>query len=556
MLNSTAHFSQVSKPKINRNVFPMRFSHKTTYDYGKLVPIIALDVVPNTNYKFNRNVVTTRMSSPQVPVMDESFQDIMFFFVPYRIIWDHSKYFFSATNADGTTGQFWYSPQVEYQIPQLVIDNPTTISGTGVNTGVQENSVLDYMSIPTKVVGASSSPNYSDESISALYTRAYCAVWNTYFRAQELQQPILIDKGDATSYLRGTSESYLTSAQYGGQLCPVAKFHDYFTSATRQPMRVANGEVPVLSEFASVSPTWVNSGGVSITSGTLSASSSGTNAGSQIAYLSNLSSMITTNISDLRNSFALENLYLRDNMYGALYKDVLYGQYDVAVNPVLLDYPEYLGGFRTEINVQQVLNTTADSGSASSPLGYTGAYSLTLNSKRNIFNYYAKEHGVLLGVVCARNANSYQQGINKRFTRRKRTDFYFPALSGLTAQAILNKEIYFQGAPSEDDLVFGYQEAWADYKYLPDVVSGAFRSNYSNGSLDYWHYADNYSSLPTLSSDWISSNPQNVDRTLQSSREFANQLISKFVFDIEMTAPFPLFDNPATLSSTAFRFPF
>ena len=254
------------------------------------------------------------------------------------------------------------------------------------------------------------------------------------------------------------------------------------------------------------------------------------------------SELAATTINELRQAFAIQRLLERDARGGTRYTEVLRAHFGVTSPDSRLQRPEYLGGKRVPIQINQVLQTS--SGVTDSPLGQTGAFSLTSDADSS-FTYSATEHGYIIGLAVARAEHSYQQGIERLFSRTRRFDFYYPALSNIGEQAVLNKEIFAQGNATDDE-AFGYQEAWAEYRYKPSRVSGAFRSNYAQ-SLDSWHYADDYATLPSLSANWIVEPTANVDRTLVVSSSVEDQLIFDFYLKLHCARPMPVYSIPGLI---------
>lgn len=247
-------------------------------------------------------------------------------------------------------------------------------------------------------------------------------------------------------------------------------------------------------------------------------------------------------ISQLRQAFAVQRLYERDARGGTRYTEILKSHFGVSSPDGRLQRSEYLGGKRIPVNINQVVQTSSTDGT--SPQGNTAGYSLT-GDVSSVFTKSFTEHGYLLAFVCVRNENTYQQGLEKFWSRKRRFDFYWPALANISEQPIFNKEIYAQGT-SEDDEVFGYQEAWAEYRYKPSRVSGAFRSNYAQ-SLDSWHYADYYESLPVLSDAFIRGSKTNIDRTLAVQSSVEDQFIADFYFNIKSVRPMPVYSVPGLI---------
>ena len=646
--NTVSHFSEVPHIEIQRSVFDRSSEHKTTFNAGKLIPIYIDEVLPGDTFTFDQAMVL-RMSTPLYPVMDNSFLDVYYFFVPMRLVWEKSKQFF------GENDSAPWDDMDELTIPSL------RISSEAVKTG----SVADYFGIP---VGVKSTSDSDDDTISALPFRAYALIWNEWFRDQNMMYPcdILSENNGILDYTNDEFNpalgSHLAVPACGGMPLPVAKFHDYFTSALPEPQKgdpvsfnLGQGDFPVTFSADSVSSDYIpflkynsrNStfdlkgiadgyltlysektlgnndkysltlpeatapGGVRMdqylgistySKGGAAASLQGDqpvnwlrgivdesvgdsspvdrafigiqssnesyndlpynfvfkgvhfdspatmdsiNAAVSIANLGSIT------VNELRMSFALQRLLERDARGGTRYREVIKAHFGVTSPDARMQIPEYLGGKRIPINVSQVLQTSETT--TESPLGETGAYSLTSDSD-SMFTYSSTEHGYIIGLCCVRTNHTYQQGIEKMWSRKRRFDFYWPALANIGEQAIINREIYFAGNPTLDAKPFGYQEAWAEYRYKPSRVSGYMRSTIdvdgtssSTGSLDVWHYADNYSETPTLSSGWIAETPDNIDRTLAVSSDVSHQFIADFAFRCRCARPMPVYSVPGLL---------
>lgn len=649
--NTVSHFSEVPHIDIQRSVFDRSSEHKTTFNAGKLIPIYIDEVLPGDTFTFDQAMVL-RMSTPLYPVMDNSFLDVYYFFVPMRLVWDKSKQFF------GENDSAPWDDMDELQIPSL------RVSSEYVRTG----SVADYFGIPVarSLISDGVTLDY-DNTISALPFRAYALIWNEWFRDQNMMYPCDVS-ADRTGVFDYSNETFdptngtdLDVPARGGMPLPVAKFHDYFTSALPEPQKgdpvsfdLGSGTFPV--EFTSASslpagaaeyipffarqtpssryfnlkamqsgditalgltepepadsyslklPTatdpnqasitqylgltsfsrggsgsslqgdqpvnWlrgIESGdqsygsafvGISSTSGVgdlpyhyvlkqMKLSSNKQTAINAAVQLSNLGSIT---VNELRMSFALQRLLERDARGGTRYREIIKAHFGVTSPDARMQIPEYLGGKRIPINVSQVLQTSETT--SASPLGETGAYSLTSDSD-SMFTYSATEHGFIIGVCCVRTNHTYQQGLEKMWSRKRRFDFYWPALANIGEQAILNREIYVSGDGIQDAKPFGYQEAWAEYRYKPSRVSGYMRSEInvdgsssSTGSLDVWHYADNYDKTPTLSAGWIAETPDNIDRTLAVSSDVSHQFIADFAFRCRCARPMPVYSVPGLL---------
>lgn len=533
--NTESHFSKTPSVNIRRSRFRRPFTHKTTFNAGKLVPLMVDEVLPGDTYSVDTSLLI-RMSTPIHPVMDNAYFDYYFFFVPNRLTWDNWQEFMG----ENTQGP-WITNQPTYTIPC-------------VNFGIAapKGSIADYMGIPTGVTGIKA---------NILPFRAYALIWNEWFRGENAFQPLLIAKDELDDAFSATAD-YITSAQYGGQLCPVAKFHDYFTSALPSPQKGPDvflpfgSSAPVLTSssyytglfeeplhFIYADGTNVN-GKVLGTdaNGDLYAADNATTTGFPVLpnnLIADLEQATGTSINQLREALALQRFYEIDARGGTRYVELLRSHFGVISPDSRLQIPEYLGGERVTINMQQVAQTSSTD--STTPQGNLAAFSLTGDSKSS-FTYSATEHGYIICVGCVRTSQTYQYGLERMWSRKDRTDFYFPVFAHLGEQAVLNKEIYAQGT-DEDDEVFGYQEAWAEYRYKPSRVSGAFRSNYAQ-SLDSWHYAEKLDSLPTLSPTFLEQSQNVVDRTLAVSSAVEDQFIADFYFDMVTVRPMPTYSVP------------
>lgn len=544
LFNDEYHFSAVPQANIQRSRMNIPFDHKTTFYEGQLIPLYLHEVLSASTFSVTESFCV-RMATPIFPVMDDCYLDMFFFFVPNRLIWDHWKEFNGENNST-----YWTQP-TEYLTPQLKATN------------VKGGTVWDYFGLPTAVE--------KELSVSALPFRAYALVWNEFFRSEVVQSPTYFYRGDNDLTYGDT-----LSAIYGGEVLRANRKFDYFSSALPAPQKGDAVTLP-LGTTAPVITGSVNtklpasaqqnalSFGVFTTPGqtrhqlvveqqlvgpaaytdqvkALSSTEAGTPS-NFVMYPSNLyadlSAATATTINDLRQAFAVQRYYEKLGLAGSRYTEFLNAFFGVVAEDARLQRPEYLGGFRTHINMDQVVQTSSTD--STSPQGNTAAFSLTCN-KHHAFTYSSTEHGWILGLGVVRVNRSYQQGINRMWSRRDKFDYYLPTFAHLGNQPILNKEIF--AGSDLDDKVFGYQEAWAEYRYKPNIVSGAFRSNYT-GTLDSWHYADNYEDTPYLSADWMAEGTSNISRTLAVQNE--PQFIGDFAFNTDATLPMPLYSVPGLI---------
>ena len=545
--NAVSRFAQVPRAEIRRARFKRDFANITTMNEGDLVPLYVDEVLPGDTISCQLNGLI-RMATPLYPVMDNCYLDTYAFFVPCRLLWKHWE------NLMGQNDSSYWAEKTEYSVPQ------TTAPSNGWNVG----TIADYMGVPTGVHGI---------SVNSLPFRAYARIWNEWFRDENLQQPVIQNDDDATTPgTNGESTgNHIYNAQAGGLPLKVAKYHDYFTSCLPEPQKGEASAIPIAAGNVKVFPgltitewndtpegtqplVWRRTGGSPLNGDQIVAI--GANSGvtstvqgttgsvlSQNLYPANLmipeDSFQAISINDLRQAIAVQHILEADARGGTRYTELLAHEFGVTSPDSRLQRSEYLGGTRVPININQVIQQSGTT--ETSPQGNTAAYSMT-TLRNKMCSYSAVEHGYLLILGCIRVNHSYQQGLSRMWTRKSRFDFYHPMLANLGEMAVLNKEIYCQGT-AEDDEVFGYQEAWADYRYHPNIVTGEMRSNYAQ-TLDAWHYGDYYTKLPILSSTWMQEGTENIDRTLAVQSENSHQFIADFYFDQTWTRPMPIYSVP------------
>jgi hypothetical protein len=532
--NSEYNFAQNPQVGVSRSRFQRNSDNKTTFNTGDLIPIYLDEVLPGDTHQVDVACVM-RMATPIFPVMDNAFCDFYFFFVPNRLLWEHWKEFM------GENKETAWTPKTEYSVPQV----------TAPTGGWAEGTLADYLGLPTKVEGI---------SVSALPGRAYGLIYNEWFRNQNVTQPTLVEVTDATTTGKNDGSATNDNAITLAKPLKAAKVFDYYTGALPEPQKGEPITLPLggaamvhLYEDKSLSKIVRNGTGyigkdvLDNTPFTMSEiGTDGVNVPNKVdAFTGNwlgadLSNVTAATINQLRQAFQIQKLLEKDARGGTRYREVLREHFGVISPDSRMQIPEYLGGYRLPINVSQVIQTS--SSDDTSPLGNTAALSVTTMNKP-MFTKSFTEHGFVMGLAVVRTDQTYQQGIERMWSRKGRYDYYWPVLANIGEQAILNKEIYAQGN-AKDDEAFGYQEAWADYRYKPSKVTGLFRSN-AQQSLDAWHYAQDYDALPTLSTAWMEQGEAEMKRTLavQSQPDF----IADFYFMNKTTRCMPVYSIPGLI---------
>jgi len=509
----------------------MQKTLKTTFDSGLLVPIMCEEILPGDTFNVNVTMFG-RLATPIFPVMDNLHLDSFFFFVPNRLVWNNWVKFMGEQDNPADS--------ISYSIPQQ-------ISPTG---GYAVGSLQDYFGLPT--VGQVGSGN--TVSHSALPIRAYSLIYNQWFRDQNLQNSVLVDKSDSpdysasTNYIllrRGKRHDYFTSAlpwpQKGGnavtlplgtsapiQGTGVVHSYDYY-GVSSQPVPL--GQTGVNPTGSTGDRTWSTTQGMWVTPGSLYA---------------DLSSATAATINQLRQSFQIQKLLERDARGGTRYTEIITAHFGVRSPDARLQRPEYLGGGSTLINISPIAQTGATGATGTStPQGNLAAFG-TYMANGHGFTQSFVEHGHVIGLVSVRADLTYQQGLRKLWSRSTRYDYYFPAFATLGEQAILNKEIYVTGNTTQDNSVFGYQERWAEYRYNPSQITGLFKST-SAGTIDPWHYSQKFTSLPTLNSTFIQDTPPLSRNLAVGTSANGQQLLLDAFFDITAARPMPMYSVPGLI---------
>lgn len=527
--NNERHFNQIPEMRASRTRFNRDQTILTTFDSGKLIPFYVDEVLPGDTFNVDTSAII-RMTTPKYPVMDDAFIDFYYFYCPDRILWDNFKYFMGEVEATP------WMPTKEYAVPQIKINATETLPMPA------EGAILDYMGVPTKIK--------KPFSINALPIRAYVKIWNEFFRDENVDNEATLKTDDTNvEYGTGTKagdekeatlEDRLQNAYRGGFCLPVNKFHDYFTSCLPYPQRGPAVSLPMQgnariagyadNKFNEKALLYANSFfDGSTTSGNIKDRlyaiaqdgstgatylnvGKGTGTEHNAVYLgADLSSVTAATINDLRKAVAVQQYYEALARGGSRYREQVQALWDVVISDKTVQVPEYLGGGRYHVNINQIVQTSGQQANADTPIGETGAMSVTPINESS-FTKSFEEHGFVIGVCCVRHNHSYQQGLERFWSRTDRLDYYVPQFANLGEQPVKKKEIMLTGTNSDEE-TFGYQEAWADYRMKPNRVSGKMRSN-ATGTLEFWHYADNYANVPTLSQGWMEEGKNEIARTL------------------------------------------
>lgn len=553
--NDESHFEMLPHNNFERSKFSISQTHKTTFNAGKLIPFfVEQDVLPGDTFKIDTSLII-RMTTPMFPVMDNCYLDLYYFFIPNRLLWKHWKDF----NGENRNGA--WKNTTEYEVPHFKVEQKPISKGT----------IADYMGVPI---------NKTNFTFSQLPIRAYVLTWNEWFRDQNVTAPIEENTEDNDITINNDKP------EQGGIPLDVYKYHDYFTSALPEPQKGEAIRMPIgkdaivktksedakindihlwtfkdtTTENPAVRPSvaynprawFYNNTSMLTYDDKQKRNNSGEKAphkdipkDAEIPYelIADLTQATAATINALRLATQTQRIFEKDARGGTRYTEIIRNHFGVTSPDGRQQRPEYLGGKRIPITINQVLQTSSTD--STSPQGNTGAFSLTGDSDESFTKSFT-EHGIILGLACVRQDHTYQQGLERGWSRRRRFDYYLPTLAHLGEQPIYMKELYLSGDSVKDMEVFGYQERWAEYRYKPNRISGELRSTY-NKPLDAWHYGDKYEDRPILSTEFLIETPKYIDRSLSVQSNLQDQFIADFYIDITAVRPMPIYSVPGML---------
>jgi hypothetical protein len=532
-----SHFAMIPQANIRRSVFDRSHVYKTTFNEGQLIPYFVDEVIPGDTFTLNP-VEFCRLATPVVPFMDNIYVESFFFFVPSRLVYDK-----------------WVNLCGEQENPE---DSTDYLVPTVSLSGDMTNKIPDYMGI------ACASGSFNNISVNCLPFRAYWLIWNEWFRDENLQKSVKVSKGETNTVLEPMGQS-TANPNYGlpsgisnwYDPAPRGKRYDYFCGALPWPQKGEGVELPlggnalvVASPLPSHSVptmgTWLSTDSSELTNRIVRANITGSTIPVDVqpgdlsyGLVADMSSVSAATINSLRQAFMLQRYYEIDARGGTRYTEKLQAHFGVTNPDARLQRPEFLGSHSSMMNINPVTQTSSTD--STTPQGNLAAFGL--NAQRyHAFTKSFSEFGYIIGLINVRADLTYQQGVNKMWLRSDVLDFYWPSFAHLGEQAIENIEIYCQGN-DDDKKVFGYQERYAEYRYKPSLITGQFRSTYKE-PLDIWHLSQKFSSLPTLSDEFIQDHPP-------ISRVVAVPSYPHFLLDVKFNLkcirPMPMFGIPGMM---------
>ena len=545
--NIETHFSQAPQANVRRSSFKFNKPLKTTFNAGDLVPFLVEEVLPGDTFDLKLSKVV-RLTTSIHPTMDNLYLDTYFFFVPNRFIWDNWTHFM------GESDKAW-TDNVNYVVPFL---------GMGGTSAVEPQSIVNYLGIPAFTANSKKSFN-----VSLLPLNAYIKIWNDWFRSENLVDSCPFYTGDGNlpiAYWSGYENFFLNFGSStinmftSGSCLKVAKFADYFTRALPQPQKGADvlipagGDVELADSLTnSNAPYFVKASGTIYQGNVVSQGSNpnyihinGDSSTDRMFFDPNGSLVLNgleITVNNLRLAMQTQKLLERDARGGTRYIELIKSHFNVVSPDLRLQRSEYLGGKRTLINMSDVIQTSETT--STSPLGHLAGRSLTTGIEDSFIKSFT-EHGYIIGVMCVRPDRTYSQGIEKHWTRFDRLDYYYPVLANIGEMGIKNKEIHLVNASEsgiENDDVFGYQEAWSEYRTQRGRNTGYMQPGIT-GSLSSWTYGDNYTSTPMLSSEWLYQGKNEIDATLAVPSTTAPQFIADMLVYGKVVRPMPVYSIP------------
>lgn len=561
--NQESHFSTVPRMHHQRSTFDRSCTNTLTTQVGDVTPIYCEEVLPGDSVRMETSKVI-RLTTLLSPVMGDMYADIYYFFVPNRIIWNHWKEFMGENTAGAWT------PTTTYRVPAI----------SAPSGGFEPGTIADYLGYPVKTAWANTDKN----APSALPIRAYAQICEDFFRDENVNQHVVIDYGDSNS--SGSNQRGIDHYQRGGLPFIASKFHDYFTSCLPAPQKGPDvniatqftGKLPVMcgpihgtyntsvSGTVHMIPTTYNTKTVTLAQSAGSANGNQTfkaismngdtpyvaddttigSVNNMWAYfnggsVTDANADVSITVNSLRIAVLTQMYYEALARAGSRYEEQLQQFFGVSSPDARVNHPEYLGGNRVRINVHEVTNSSQTDEDF---LGDVGAKSVTADNHADFVKSFT-EHGWLIGLMVVRYTHTYSQGMPRKFIRRDMMDFYNPMFANIGEQPVYDAELYAYGNVNNKN-VFGYQEAWADYRYAPNTVHAYMRPGVT-GSFGTWTFADNYSAKPTLSTNWLREDPANVDRTLAVASSVSHSVLADFYFKTTWTRPMPMYSVPGAI---------